>query len=254
MHNLALWHSPPLQWNIEDREVHIWRASLGSLSRKQFAILWRTLASSEVERASNYRSRRDRERFVIARGTLRMLLGRYLSRDPQALRFVYNAYGKPFLEPSEDRLNLSFSLSHAEDLALFAIARDRAIGVDIERIRDGFDIEEIAKRFFSPRERSALDALPAERKVEAFFSAWTRKEAYVKARGRGFTLALDGFDVSLTLDVPIALLEMGDTPRYSQYWTLQSLWPGPGYVASIALEGRDWRVACWQWRSPSTEV
>jgi 4'-phosphopantetheinyl transferase len=142
---------------------------------------------------------------------------------------------------------LGFNLAHSHELALYAITRGREVGIDLERIRSNLVDEQIAERFFSPREVVVLRGLPTHRQREAFFNCWTRKEAYVKAKGQGLSIPLDQFDVSLAPGEPAALLSTQWHPQEASRWSLQKLNPGCGYVAALAVEGHDWQVKCWQW-------
>jgi 4'-phosphopantetheinyl transferase len=247
MPNVRNWRLPSFQWSIAGDEVHVWRASLSVLDADQFAALQQTLTEDEAERASHFLFQGDRERFVVARGILRTLLGRYLGRDPRTLRFAYGAHGKPFLGDAPDQPSLTFNLSHAGEVALFAVACRRELGVDIEYVRDDINCEQISEAFFSPHEQATLRALPRAQQVQAFFDAWTRKEAYIKARGKGLTLALNDFDVSLVPGQSALLLNTRDDPKQAERWTLQQLWPYPGYAATLAAEGSGWQLVCLQW-------
>jgi 4'-phosphopantetheinyl transferase len=128
-----------------------------------------------------------------------------------------------------------------------AIGCGRDVGVDIEHIRADFAYEQIAERFFSRNEVAMLRALPLALQPGAFFDCWTRKEAYIKARGEGLSLALDGFDVSLVPEDQAALLSVRDHPEEAARWSVIGLAPGPGYAEALAVEGHDWRLRCWQW-------
>jgi 4'-phosphopantetheinyl transferase len=131
-------------------------------------------------------------------------------------------------------------------MGLVAVALDREIGVDIERVRPDQMEESVARRYFSPREVAALQALDADARQEAFFACWTRKEAYLKARGDGLSFPLDQFDVSLAPEAPAALLSVRGDPEEASRWSLQDLRPGPGYVAALAVAGNLERLKCWQ--------
>ena len=119
------------------------------------------------------------------------------------------------------------------------------MGVDVERIRPEVAQEKIAEHFFSPREVTVLRALPTPLQAPAFFACWTRKEAYIKAKGDGLTLPLDQFDVSLAPGEPAALLHTAWDPQEAAGWALQDLAPAPGYRAAVAVAGHDWRLTCW---------
>ena len=237
------WDSPPSEVFASKNEVHVWRVSL---DESRVTELRPTLSPDECARADRFHFERDRNRFIVARGSLRKILGRYLGKDPARLSFIYSQYGKPSLlaERAEDMV--SFNLSHANELALIAVTRDRQIGVDIEFIRPEFASEEIAERFFSQTEVSALRALAAEMQSEAFFNCWTRKEAYVKALGEGMSMPLDQFNVSLAPGSAAALLGNLRDAREVLRWSLQELFPGPGYTAAVAVEGHGWELKCWE--------
>ena len=223
-------------------EVHVWRASLDTTGGHRTNLL-ATLSPDERARADRFHFERDREHFIAGRGRLRAILSRYLETAPSAVPFGYDTHGKPRLAGAFRR-RLRFNVSHAHGLALYAVSADRELGVDIEwtgrRLEAG-----IAERFFAPREVATLRALPPHQQRDAFFACWTRKEAYVKARGEGLTLALDQFEVSLAPGEPAALLRVQGDPDEARRWSLQELTPGPGYAAAFAVEGRDWGLQCW---------
>jgi 4'-phosphopantetheinyl transferase len=243
-----LWLPPPADLRLPSDEVHVWRAPL-DLDASSMAELQRTLATDELDRMARFYFQKDRDHFIVGRGLLRTILGRYLNTEPAALRFCYNFYGKPALATEFGDGRLRFNMSHAHGLALYAVTCDREIGVDVEYIRTDFACEEIAERFFSPYENAVLRALPADTKYMAFFTCWTRKEAYIKARGMGLSLALDQFDVALTPGEPAAVLNTREDPHEALRWSLQELIPGSGYVAALAVAGHTWRLSSWQWPS-----
>jgi len=228
---------------VARNEVHVWRVPL---DESRAALLRPLLAPDECARADRFHFSRDRHRFIVARGSLRIILGGYLKQEPAQLSFSYSQYGKPALADETDGSRLSFNLSHANELALIAVTQGRGLGVDIEFIRPEFASEEIAERFFSDHEVAALRALPEKAQSEAFFNCWTRKEAYIKAIGEGMSMPLNQFHVSLEPGSPARLLgNLRDANEVSR-WSLQELAPGPGYVAAVAVEGRDWQLRCWQ--------
>jgi len=236
----------PTQLALDPSEVNIWRVALNQpIATMQR--LWHTLHSDERQRAERFHFARDRTRFIVARGLLRAILSCYLDIDPGQIRFCYNQHGKPALAPEHGAMALSFNVSHSHELALYAIVLCRAIGVDIEYVRADVAETAIAEQFFSPREVAMLRALPITARTMAFFNCWTRKEAYIKARGGGLSLPLDQFDVSLAPGAPTELLNVaGDQSEHSR-WTLQSLNPGQDYVAALAVEGQGLILRCRQW-------
>ena len=240
------WCSPPTTIRLGSDEVHVWRADL-TLSASRVESLEQTLSTDERERAQRFCFQTDREHFIVARASLRAILGCYLDVEPDELRFCYSPKGKPALSSESLGGDLRFNLSHSDGLALYAVTRGREIGVDIERVRPELADGKIAERFFSPREVAALRALHPHLQLQAFFNCWTRKEAYIKARGDGLSLPLDQFDVSVVPGEPAALLNTTHDLGESSRWLLRQLFPGADYVAALAVEGLDWRLQCWQW-------
>ena len=242
----SLWSPPPADLVLLSNEVHVWRVPL-DLTASCVQRLQRVLSADEVARAARFYFHKDRQHFIVARGVLRTILGRYLGVEPRQLCFCYSYYGKPALLPTSGGARFRFNLSHSHQLALYAVTCGREVGIDIEYIRTDFVCKEIAAQFFSPRENVMLEALPAHLKHQAFFNCWTRKEAYIKAHGEGLSLPLDQFDVSLTPGEPAALLATRGDAHEASRWSLRELTPGPGYVGTLAVEGHDWHFTCWQW-------
>jgi 4'-phosphopantetheinyl transferase len=242
MSDIETWVQSPAEIELAQDEIHVWRAHLNCEKTllRQFEA---TLASDERDRARRFHFDRDRNSFVATRGMLRELLGRYVARAPREIEFEYGVRGKPSLRANRLEGPIQFNVSHSRDMALFAFAVGRKVGVDVEFLRPDFGGDEIAKRFFSPQEVEELRILPARLRLEGFFLCWTRKEAYVKARGEGLQTPLNSFYVSLTPGQPEQL-----NSADSQRWSLRSLRPDPRYVGAIVGEGGDWRLKYWDWK------
>jgi 4'-phosphopantetheinyl transferase len=228
-------------------EVHVWHAKLDDYAA---ASLKRLLAKDEVSRAERFHFAKDRNHFIVARAWLRKLLAAYSGIDAAELRFSYAEKGKPSLEESQ-RSAINFNLAHSHGMAIYAFSRGREVGVDLEFIREDLADEKIAERFFSPREVDTLSTVPAELRKEAFFNCWTRKEAYIKARGEGLSMPLDEFDVSLAPGEPAALLRNHKEPAEVTRWTMQSIPVSSGYVAALVVEGHDWRLKTFRVEQPT---
>jgi 4'-phosphopantetheinyl transferase len=242
----SAFDAPPLAGD----EVHVWRARLDA-GLSDIGYFASTLAEDETERAARFHFDKHRHDYIIARGILRRLLGRYLEVGPDQLRFCYGEYGKPALAEGCGGDWLRFNLSHSHNLALYAVARNREVGLDVEWVKKDFANEQIAERFFSEVETRALRALPRGLQDEAFFNCWTRKEAYIKARGEGLSMPLHTFDVSLIPGDPARLLASRVDSEEVSRWTLRNLTPGLGYVGAVAAEGRDWRLRLMDFHGPS---
>jgi len=220
---------PSLQSDV----VHVWNRPLEVPTQVEEAC-YGLLSPEERHRAARYRMGRPRTDFVLTRGTLRSLVAGYLGIAPQEASFRYSEHGKPLIDGPCD---LRFNVSHTGGLALLAFVKAHAIGVDVEKINAAPDARKLAERFFSVRERQSLEGLSGDELHAAFFRCWTRKEAYVKARGEGLSLPLDQFDVSVAPDESRALLATRPDPSEAARWILRDLPAPPGYAAALAVTG-----------------
>ena len=227
-------------------EVHVLRVHLDS-SSLQSEDLTGILSADELARVGKFRFERDQKRFIKTRGMLRMILSHYLGKHPHKLCFEYTSFGKPFLaiNPGDD--TISFNVSHSGELALYAVTRCRKIGIDIERIRDNIDIWQIAHRFFSPGEISSLERIHKKNQRGEFFQYWVRKEAFIKAMGKGISFPMDQCDVSLIKGKILSPIKMPVESGETFSWYAQDLLPGDGYAAAIAMEGGDPDLSCWHY-------
>ena len=213
------------------------------------------LSADETARAARFVFERDRHRFILARAALRHVLADCLGLRPAAVRFSYSSAGKPALDPAlapGSRATLAFNLSHSHELALIAVTHGRELGVDIEYHRELPDLMDIARRFFSPREAARLLALAPAEQPDAFFRCWTRKEAYLKARGDGIVGGLDRFDVSFEAGAIPAILSTLDDPSEAARWSLLDLVPAPHYAGAVAVTGPRPELALSNWTYQAT--
>jgi 4'-phosphopantetheinyl transferase len=179
---------------------------------------------------------------------LRKILSRYLITDPAEITFSYNQHGKPFLKEDKSRQQLMFNLSHSNGMALYAITQGKDIGVDIEHVKSDVEHEDIAKLFFSQEESSRIRSFSVPLKMRAFYNCWTRKEAYLKARGEGLIMPLGQFNVTLAPGEPAAILNNQWAPDDPSRWSLHELDAGQQYVAALAIEGNPTSIKCMSWR------
>ena len=215
-------------------EIHIWTARLNGGEGDRVAES-ETLSPEELDRAGRFRFERDRRRFIVARAAVRLLLAGYLDIEPASLRFVSGPRGKPELAPGVSSW-LRFNASRSEDLAVFAIGRDRELGVDVESVRTDMDFEPLVDRVLSLAERGALDQLAPEARWRAFYRCWTRKEAYLKALGMGLAVAPHELDVTGGHVKPLAPGQLRGHLKPCSTWSLHDVDLSPGYVAAFAIE------------------
>jgi 4'-phosphopantetheinyl transferase len=249
------WVVPAETPRLVADEVHVWRIDLDVESAEAGALA-ANLPDDERARGARFRFERDRDRFLRSRVALRRILARYLDRAPEALTFVRGRHGKPALaDPGADGC-LEFNLSHSGGCALVAVARGWRLGVDVERIRADLATMEVARRFFARGEVDALEAAPPGERPTMFFRCWTRKEAYVKARGDGLSVPLERFEVPLEPDALHALTSSLDDPAEVTCWGLRELVPAPGHLAALVVDRREWTLRTWDWTSarPTAKV
>jgi 4'-phosphopantetheinyl transferase len=219
---------------LADAEAHVWRASL-DVDGPALEELAQTLSDDERARAERFRFDRDHRRFVAGRGVLRIILARYLARPPSSISLRYGPWGKPALALDADPPDLRFNVSHADGLVLYAIARGREIGVDVERIVPRLAAAEMIERCLTRGEGAALRALEPGKQPTAFFRCWTRKEAYLKGRGHGLAFSPRRVEVSLDENEPPALLAVAGDPAEASRWSLRDLSLGVSHVAALAV-------------------
>jgi 4'-phosphopantetheinyl transferase len=235
----SIWTFPPAPLSLQPEEVHVWRLTLDGPVERFLELL----QAEERARADRFHFAKDRNHFVIARGFLRLLLGRYLQTDPKQLQFSYGAWGKPALAGEFRESALRFNMSHSHGIALYALTEGRQIGVDVEYARADFASDDIARRFFSPYEAAILAEMHEDDRVDAFFRCWTRKEAYIKATGRGMSQPLDSFDVTFGPSQDAALIRNEDGAP--ERWTMIDVGVGPGCAGAVAVEGRVALIRYW---------
>ncbi|HQV32785.1 MAG TPA: 4'-phosphopantetheinyl transferase superfamily protein [Calditrichia bacterium] len=230
------WRKSPVLPRLEGMAIHLWRLDLGDKGILEKVRACLTL--EELERAGRFYQREHREKYELARGTLRLLLGHYTGLNPLDLILEEGPYGKPFLSGSRQESRIFFNISHSGQRALYGFTRAGEIGVDVEQHRPDIPFRQLATRFFAPGEQAELNTLPDRDLEEAFFRCWSSKEAFIKARGEGLSCPLDQFEVSLLPAEPWQLKKIQWDPQEIGRWKLQGLAMGPGY--SAALVGPAW--------------
>jgi 4'-phosphopantetheinyl transferase len=237
-----VWKRGPVAPVIWPNEVHVWRANL------ELPWSWtfdEALSLDDRARADRFRFESDRRRFCTARASLRLILGRYLKTKPGRLQLDVGKCGKPYFADEKASMGLRFNLSHSNRLALIAITRNREVGVDVEFVRPDFVTNDVAEHFFSRAEAEQFSKMPSELRTQSFFNCWTRKEAYIKARGEGLSCPLDQFDVSFSPKAPPMILDTRIEGDDGERWSLEELHPEPGYTASLAVDGTISRLVLW---------
>jgi 4'-phosphopantetheinyl transferase len=242
----------PLHWQLPDRdlklatgEVHLWLADLDQpQERRRFFM--ECLVPDERARAQRFAFDRQRQQFVAGRGILRVLLGRILGLAPAEVKLGQDVQGKPALV-GPGAAALHFNLSHSGTLALYCLARDRQVGIDLEQVRPLAELDTIVGQVLTQTEREAWHELPCQDQLEAFFRIWVRKEAYLKATGLGLTKDLSQITVSLDPGDAARLISVAGDAEETGRWSMLGLTPRAGYVAALVAGPPGWRLCAWEY-------
>ena len=235
----------PKDYSLPDDEVHIWETRL-DLSCDRIEGLREVLSINEQQWADRFNFDDDRKRHIIARGLLRLVVARLSNTSPELLKITSTSHGKPYLL-HDVQPRIEFNISHSGELIYVVIAKSRAVGIDVEKMRNDFPVETIARGVFSTVEFDELMALDPASRLESFFACWTRKEAWFKARGEGLSALSGPCGKSLfgELPMPVSLANLDANPVAN--WTLLDLQVDTGYKAAVVFEGTDCRVRRWKW-------
>ena len=223
--------------------IHVWRAIV-DIPFARLQVYQETLSPAERERARRLTLSRHQRRFTAARGILRHILARYLRTAPRDIRFESDPFGKPFFQGPVDQ-PLHFNVAHSQQLALYAVSRDFEVGIDLEGDRDSLDHAGLAERICSADELMTFQKLPQAEQRAAFFRCWTRKEAFVKAVGKGFSFPLKNVAVSFTPDEPPRIISVQG--QSSDDWSLCDLFPGQRFWGALAVAGKPSLIQGWDY-------
>jgi len=212
--------------------LHVWLASTRT-GVSNLAQYWSSLAPEEKRLSERYCFQPDKDRCVVAYGSLRSLLSRYLRTAPAALEFGRTSLGKPYLTSPRGSVDLRFNLSHSGDFVAVALTNGAEVGIDIEKGRDLPDCLEVARTVFTPHELRIVEQAAVGDRLKAFFTFWTRKEAYIKARGLGLSLSLDTFDVASGATLQVIQPEADDARKSA--WVIQDVEVPDGYFCAVAV-------------------
>ena len=248
--NWKNWKTPPSSVQLSPEAIHLWRVDLDSIaianSPKETP-----LSNDEVARAARFHFERDRNRFAETRIALRKILSAYIPLKAHEIKFDYQQNGKPEISDSQNCNCIRFNVSHSGNFAIIGVTLKCGIGVDVEKYRK-MEFLEIAQRYFSAREYSELQAIPAQDLQRYFFSCWTRKEALLKGLGEGIGNLLDQVSLSIGSGAPEITCFRGN-PDVSRRWCLMDVNVDPDYAAAIAFEGKAVQVCHWLFETQRVE-
>jgi 4'-phosphopantetheinyl transferase len=223
---------------LNEGDVCVWVVTLPNADAR-WAETWDVISQDEREHANRLARGEDRALWIHTRALLRRLLAGQLSVDPQRIVFGEGPLGKPKVvsEPASNG-RLEFSVSHSGAVAAITVARDRRVGIDVERIQPDLSWEPLAKRFFSAADIASIEGRPPAERLHTFFDCWVRKESYLKGLGVGLRRALDGFSVPMGSAVGAVVdPEAQPLPSGEGRWRIHPMDVPDGYAAALAVEG-----------------
>jgi 4'-phosphopantetheinyl transferase len=241
-----MWRQPPAsplpssehRWRLSDGNrtcgaLVLFALDVADADRERLASL---LSEHEAARAARFLANIHGQRFIVSHARLRLLLAAQLGQPPETIELGAGPHGKPELVGAGAKGGLHFNLSHSDGFGLVGWSWNRQIGVDVEVWRPMRDQAALVRRFFSAAEIAAWESLDPLLRMEAFFNLWTRKEAYIKALGRGLSLPLDSFDVSHESGTGARLVRPSALAADGRQWTLAAPSAGMGLSLAVVLE------------------
>ncbi len=237
-----------MRLELNNTEVHIWNVDIQKHVH-DLELYHKLLSSAETEQAGRFHFEKDKIRYTITHAVFRLLISSYSGIEPVDVEYSYNKHKKPCLQEKAKFKNLTFNLSHSGMLIVFAFALNRELGIDIEKIKPMNDADGLIERFCSEREKSDYFSIPAEMRNKAFFRCWSRKEAYIKARGTGLYFSLAKFSVSIKPEDPPMLLEVKDEPDETERWRLYDLDISKDYSSSLMVENGEVMLRFFEWNN-----
>lgn len=241
MANSIDWATPPSHPALSNNEIHIFQTQL-DIPCEVFESLASLLSDAERDRAARMVQQHDKVRRTSSAAFLRQILALYLDQPARAIEFAAGPHGKPILATHPSRSELRFNNTHSGGMQWVVVSRNCELGIDLEKIRPDVATMEVAEHHFSSEEIRDLSMLQGAQRTEGFFRCWTRKEAYLKARGVGLQIPLKSFSVTLKADQPPVL-----TSADSADWSLYSLEPGNGFVGALVAHGRSHTLRFFHW-------
>jgi 4'-phosphopantetheinyl transferase len=240
-----MWDKSPTELQLDNTFVDVWRSRI-DLSDAKINEYLGILSDDELKRAEQFTFPNKKDEYVVTRGLLRRALSLVLKQDPASFSFSYSESKKPYLTTEVDSQSLAFNVSHSHGQALVAISLNRKLGIDIEKIRPEVEYEKLAARFFSKAEHKALMQCAQAERVAAFFATWTRKEAFVKAVGKGIAFGLSEFDVNVDASEPPRMLHTRWDANDVKNWHMASIESVNSHMATVVADGRTFQLRLWE--------
>ncbi|KPJ96496.1 MAG: hypothetical protein AMJ53_00460 [Gammaproteobacteria bacterium SG8_11] len=218
---------------LAPNQIHLMVASLESLTQHREQV-FSVIDQTEQTRAERFINPTHGDNFRLVRGTLRILLAAYLKQNAKDIHFDFNEHGKPLINPSQNPQALQFNVSHSHDMAAFVFTMQKPVGIDIEHIKPLNNISGLAQHVCHPKELDEFNAMEAHARQDAFFRLWTRKEAFIKAKGQGLSMGLRSIYIGFDMASAIQCVEYRG--KLLADWRVKSLQCDPNYKLAAAVE------------------
>ncbi|XLQ11269.1 MAG: 4'-phosphopantetheinyl transferase superfamily protein [cyanobacterium endosymbiont of Epithemia adnata isolate EadnSB Bon19] len=236
-----MWIKSPNRLTLNPSDIHLWKQDL-KVSDLEVNRCFAILSQEEKIKAKKFSFKEHKRRFIVARGTLKTILGQYLNIPASTIEFTYSSRGKPRLTNKLGVNSLQFNLSHSHELAIYGVTCNHVIGVDLEYVRPMSEAKKLAKRFFCSQEYNQISLLTSPDLEKTFFKLWTAKEAYLKATGEGIAGGLNQVEVSL--DSFSQLLKLPNNQSLLN-WTTFFFIPHPNYQGAVVSHTNEWKLSYW---------
>jgi len=224
---------------LQPNKIHIWHTYINK-QLKNIDFYQNLLSLQEKEKIHNIYLKENKKKYIITHGVLRYILSLYVDINPSEINFFYNIHSKPYLDIEQNKNSINFNLSHSDNIVIYAIVKNDELGVDIEKIRSNINIDKLAKRYFSQKELTLFENISENKKVKTFFSIWTKKESYLKAKSLGISSPLCEIDVSSNL--------IKNNNDENDLWKFESLKINSKYVATLAIQNKDYSIEYFHFR------
>lgn len=233
--------------NLEN-EIHVWWIDL---DQPQYIVdnYYRVLDQDEKISILNFKTELLRKRYTVSKCVLKILISKYLDSKPEEVKFTYGELGKPFLSSSINTLNLQFNMSHSNRLGMCAFTKDKALGVDIEKIREFSNLEDVAEMCMSEFEKGWFSKLPPATRIEIFYKVWTVKESFIKAIGAGLSFPMVDVEVKMNSSDKCEFHKIKNESGIFRKWRVFTFAPEPNYTASLVAEADGSKIKRFYWES-----
>jgi 4'-phosphopantetheinyl transferase len=234
------------QYVINQNEVHVWSYLLDA-ENPDMDFFYNLLTEDEKTEINKIKIRKVRNQKVISKAIVKNILSKYLGVTINQIKFSYNKFGKPVLPADINLQDLNFNVSHSGELGIIALTKKYKIGVDVERIAELADIDDIIQMCFSKDEQRLFHGVKDPEKTTLFYRIWTGKEAFVKAIGKGFSFPLKNISFKLNHNKEIVISDIIEVPENLNDWQIYNFNPQENYSSAVVVNLNSFLIRKFEW-------